>query len=150
MFIRKKIQLYFGDAPARFTLITAVASRYKFIKLDALKDIFDLSLEMVDYDKNSGFNLLSKTINPYWRLAMNALLEDPQEEFSIDDNHYADIALRMVKYMSANKEYVPPAGYSGLVINVALQIISALQSSSNTSHYGQDLSNNPGQVVHSP
>jgi len=56
---------------------------------------------------------------------MNDLLEDPQSEFFIDDNQYADIASHMVGYMSAGLAHVPPAGYPGLVINVALQIISA-------------------------
>jgi hypothetical protein len=67
-----------------------------------LRDIFDLSLEMVDDDRNSGFHLLSQPLDPYWCPAMNDLLEDPQGEFFIDDNQYADIALHMVKYMSAD------------------------------------------------
>jgi len=125
MFIRKKIRLYFGDAPARFALVVAVASNHEALGLSSLRDIFDLSLEMVDNDKISGFKLLSKSLDSYWCPAMNDLLEDPQGEFFIDDNHYADIALQMVKYMSADLEYVPSAGYPDLVINVALQIISA-------------------------
>jgi hypothetical protein len=144
MFNRKKIQLYFGDAPARFALVAAVASDHEVIDLGPLREIFDLSLEMVDDDKSSGFNLLSELLDPYWCLAMNDLLEDPQGEFFIDDNQYADIALHMVKYMSANLEHVPSAGYPDLVINVALQIIFTLQSFSNTSHYGQGLFKYPG------
>jgi hypothetical protein len=111
MFFRKKIQLYFGDTPTRFALIVAVASDHKarFQDLGALKDIFDLSLEMVNNDRNSGFNLLSRSeLDPYWCPAMNDLLEDSQGEFFIDDNQYADIALHMVKYsMSVNLKYVP-------------------------------------------
>jgi len=79
---------------------------------------------MVDDDRNSGFKLLSEYLDSYWCPAMNDLLEDPQGEFFIDDNQYADIALYMVKYMSADSEYAPPAGYPDLVINVALQITS--------------------------
>jgi len=144
MFIRKKIQLYFGHAPARFALVAAIASDHKVVYLHALGDIFDLSLEMVNDDRNSGFKLLSEPLDLYWCPAMKDLLEDPQGEFFIDDNQYADIALHMVKYMTADSKYVPSAGYSDLVINVALQIISALQNFSHTSHYGQDLSKNPG------
>jgi len=132
MFIRKKIQLYFGDAPARFALVAAIASDNKITYLGALRDVFDLSLEMVDDDRSSGFRLLSKFLDPDWSPAMNDLLNDPQGEFFIDDNQYADIALHMVKYMSADLEYVPPAGYPDLIINVALQIISVWQSLSNT------------------
>jgi hypothetical protein len=125
MFIRKKIQLYFGDAPARFALVAAaVASQYQFEDLSALRDIFNLSLEMVDVDRNSGFKLLSEFLGSSLCWVIKALLKDPQGEFFIDDNQYADIALHMVKYMSADSEYVPPAGYPDLVINVALQIIS--------------------------
>jgi len=112
MFIRKQIQLYFEDAPTRFALVAAVASDHKFEDLDLLVDIFDLSLEMVDDDRNSGFKLLSKSLDPYWCPAMNDLFEDPQGEFFIDDNQYADIALHMVKFMSADLEYVSPAGIS--------------------------------------
>ena len=127
MFIRKKIQLYFGDAPACFALVAAVASHHKDRGLRALKDIFDLSLQMVDGDRNGGSEFLCRWLRPFWRPAMDDLLEDPhwQGEFFIDDNHYADIALHMVKYMSADLKYVPPAGYPALVINAALQIISA-------------------------
>ena len=128
MFIQKQIQLYFGDAPARFALVAAVASDHEFRDLGPLRNISDLSLEMVDNDRNSGFKLLSEPLDAYWCPAMNDLLEDPQGEFFIDDNQYADIALHMVKYMSADLECVPPAGYPGLVINVALQIICASQS----------------------
>jgi hypothetical protein len=132
MFTRKKVQLYFADAPPRFALVAAIASNHKIRYLDPLRDIFDLSLEMVDDDRNSGFKLLSEPLDPYWCPAMNDLLEDPRGEFFIDDNQYADIALYMVKYMSANSEYVPPAGYSDLVINIALHwIISSLQRLSN-------------------
>jgi hypothetical protein len=144
MFIRKKIQLYFRDAPARFALVVAVASDHRVRDLSALRDIFDLSLEMVDDDRNSGFKLLSKLLDPYWCPAMKDLLEDPQGEFFIDDNQHADIALHMVKYLSVNFVYVPPTGYPDLVINVALKIISAFQSSYNTRHYDQHLSKNPG------
>ena len=126
MFIRKKIQLYFGDAPARFALVAAVAWDHQDVGLGALRDIFDLSLEMVDDDRNSGFDLLSEPLDPYWCAAMNDLLEDPQGEFFIDDNEYAVIALHMVRYMSADSGYVPPARYPDLVINVALQIIQRL------------------------
>ena len=125
MILRKKIQLYFGDAAARFALVAAIASDHKVRYLDELTDIFDLSLEMVVDDKNSGFNLLSGLLDPHWCLAMNDLLEDPQGEFFIDDNQYADIALHMVKYMSTDLKCVPPAGYLDLVINIALQIIFA-------------------------
>jgi hypothetical protein len=146
MFIRNKIQRYFGDALARFALVVAVSVDHEVTSLDALREIFDLSLEMVDYDRNSGFKLLSKRLDPYWCPAMNDLLEDPQGEFFIDDNQYADIALHIVKYMSTDSKYVPPAGYPDLVINVTLQIISYFSS---TWHYSRDVSNNPGQVVHS-
>jgi hypothetical protein len=129
MFFRKTIQLYFGGTPTRFALVVAVASDLEAGVLDALRDMLDPSLEMVDHVTNSGFELLSKFSHPYWRTVMNDLLEDPQGEFFIDDNQYADIALHMVKYMSADLKYVPPAGYPALVINVALQIISTLQSS---------------------
>ena len=124
MLIRKKIQPYFREAPARFALVAAVASDYGVRDLGPLRDVFDLSLKIVDYDKNSGFKLLSELLDPYWCPAMNDLLEDPQGEFFIDDNQYAGIALHMVKYMSADLEYVLPAGYPNLVINVALQITS--------------------------
>ena len=120
MFFRETIQLYFGDAPARFALVAAVVSDNEAIYLGRLRDIFDLSLEMVNYDRNSGFQFLSKMLDLCWFPAMNDLLEDPRGEFFIDDNQYADIALHMVKYMSANLEYVPPAGYVDLVIEVAL------------------------------
>jgi hypothetical protein len=122
MFIRKQIQQYFGDAPARFALVAAIASDHEVRYLDALRDIFDVSLEMVDYDRSSGFNFLFGPLDPYWCPAMNDLLENPQGEFFIDDNQYADIALHMVKYMSADLKYVPPVGYPDLVIEVALQI----------------------------
>ena len=96
------------------------------MSINTLGDIFDLSPEMVDHARNSGFELLSKFLDPYWwSPVMNDLLEDPQGEFFIDDNQYADIALHMVKYMSADLKYAPPAGYPALVINAALQIISA-------------------------
>ena len=72
--------------------------------------------------------------------AMNDLLDDPHGDFFIDDNHYADIALHMVKYMYAHLEYVPPAGYPDLIINFAFQTISLLYLS-NTLH---SLSKNPG------
>ena len=121
MFIRKTIQLFFGDTPARFALVVATAWDHKvaYLDLGTLRDIFDLSLEI-----NSDFKLLSWLLDPRWCRAMKDLLDDPQGEFFIDDNQYADIALHMVKYMSANLdlEYVPPAGYPDLVINVALQI----------------------------
>jgi hypothetical protein len=112
MFIGKKIQLYFGDVPARFALVAAVASDHNVNDLSPLRDIFDLSLEMVDYDRNSGFKLLFDFLDPYWCPAMNELFEDPQGEFFIDDNQYADIALHMMKYMSADLEYVPPCWIS--------------------------------------
>jgi hypothetical protein len=107
----------------------AVALNHELRDLRPLRDIFDLSLEMVDDDRNSGFKLLSKPLDLYRCPAMKDLLEDLQGEFFIDDNQYADIALHMVKYMSTDLdlEYVPPAGYPDLVINVVLQIISALQ-----------------------
>jgi len=124
MFIRKKIQLYFRDAPARFALVAAIASDHEVTYFDALRDIFDLSPGIVDDDRSSGFKFLSQSLDPYWWLAMNDLLGDPQGEFFIDDNQYADIALHMVKYMSADLEYVPLAGYPDLVSNVALQITS--------------------------
>ena len=143
MFIRKKIQLYFGDAPARFALVAAVAWDHQDVGLGALRDIFDLSLEMVDYDRNNGFNLLSRSLDPCWCPAMNDLLEDPQGEFFINDNQYANIALYMMKSMFADSKYVPPAGYPHPAINLALQIISR-QSLYNISHYGCNLSKNPG------
>ena len=149
MSIRTKIQLYFRDAPARFVFVAAVALDHTFTDLSPLRHIFDLSPEMEDDDKVVGFKLLSRASYRYWCPAMNDLLEDPQGEFFIDDNHYTDIALHMVKYMSADSEYVPPAGYPDLVINVALQIISALQNVSNSSHYDLGLSKNPGQGIHS-
>jgi hypothetical protein len=121
MFIRKKIQLYFRNPPAHFALVAAIASDHKVSRLsDALRDIFNLPFAMVDYH---GFQLLSSMLDPHWCPAMNDLLEDPQGEFFIDDNQYGDIALHLVKYMSANFKYAPPAGYPDLVINVALQII---------------------------
>jgi len=123
--IRKKIRLYFGDAPARFALVAAVASDHKFRELSPLRAIFDLSPEMVDDDKNSGFRLLYGWLDPFWCEAMNDLLDEPQGEFFIDGDQYADIALHMVEYMSADSKYVPSTGYLDLVINVALQNISA-------------------------
>jgi len=45
-----------------------------------------------------------ESLYPYWGLAMNDLLQDPQGCFFVDDNDYTDIALYLVKYMS---EYVP-------------------------------------------
>jgi hypothetical protein len=129
-------------------LVAAIASDHKarYSVLGTLRDIFGLSPEMVDNDRNSGFKFLFGSLDPYWRPAMNDLFEDPQGEYFIDDNQYADIALYMVKYMSAHPEYVPPPGYPDLVINVALQIIllSAFRSFYNTSHYGRDLSKYPG------
>ena len=146
MFIRKKIQLYFEYASARFALVAAVASDHKVIDLGPLRDIFNLSFEIIGDDRNSGFSFLSgKSLDPYWCPAMNDLLEDPQGEFFIDDNQYADIALHMAKYMSADPQYVPPAGYPDLVIEVALQIgIYFYQSLSNASDYARYLSKNPG------
>jgi len=98
---------------------------------------------MVNDDKNSGFKLLYGWLDPYWCLAMNDLLEEPQGEMFIDGDQYADIALHMVEYMFADSEYVPSAGYPDLVINIALQIISPRQSFYNTSHYCRDLSKYP-------
>jgi len=126
MFVRKQIRLYFGNELARFALVAAVASDDKVIDLRPLEDIFYLSFRMVDDDRKSGFKLLSHSFDRYWCLAMNDLLEDPQGEFFINGDQYADMSLHMVKHMSANLEYVPPAGYPDLVINVALQIVSAL------------------------
>jgi hypothetical protein len=102
-------------------LVAAIASGYHgaYKPLGPLRDIFGLSLEMIDYDRNSGFGLLFKRLDSYWCWAMTDLIEDPQGEFFIDDNQYADIALHMVKYMSAGMEYVPSAGYPVLVMNVA-------------------------------
>jgi hypothetical protein len=109
MFIRKEIRLYFGDAPARFALATAVASPNPMWNFATLWDLFDLSrLEMVDDDKISGLQLLSQPLDSFWLSEINDLLEDPQGEFFIDDNQYAGIALHMVKYMSADLKYVPP------------------------------------------
>ena len=136
--MRKKIHLYFRDAPAGFALVAAIAPGHKarYLDLGPLRDMFDLSLEMVDNDRNGGFKFLSRLPDPYWRRAMNDLFEDPQGEFFIDDNQYADIALHMVKYMSADLEYVSPTGYPDFVINVASQIISGFQRLSNTCRYG--------------
>ena len=101
--------------------------------------MFDLSLEMVDDGRNGVFQFLSRPLDSRWYPAMNDLLEDPQGEFFIDDNQYANLALYMVNcIVPANLEYVPPAGYLDLVINVTLQAYS------NVSHYAQDLSKNPG------
>jgi len=148
MFIRKKLQLYFGDVPARFALFVAITSDHKttYLHRGALGYIFGLSPEMVHNERSSSFQFLSGLFEPYWGPAMNDLLEDPQGKFFIDANQYTDIALHMVQYMSTGLPYAPPAGYPDLVINVALQIIllSTLPSFYNTSHYGRDLSKNPG------
>ena len=108
MFFRKQIQLYLGDAPTRFALVAVTASdlKVRYVGLGTLWDIFNLSLAMVNYDRSSGFNLLSGLLDPYWCRAIKDLLEEPQGEFFINDNQYADIALHMVKYMSAHLEYV--------------------------------------------
>ena len=95
-------------------MVAAVASDHEAVDLGALRDIFNLSPGMVDNDRNSGFNLLSQALDPYWCLAMNNLLGDSQGEFFIDDNQYADIALCMVKYISATLVCIPPPGQYSL------------------------------------
>ena len=107
MFIQKKIQLYFRDATARFALVVAIALDHKtrYLDLGTLGDIFDLSLEILDDDRNRSFELPSEGLDPCWCLAMKDLFEDPQGELFIDDNQYVDIAFHMVKYMSADLEY---------------------------------------------
>jgi hypothetical protein len=88
---------------------------------EPLKHIFCLSRAMVENDENRGFKLFSEFLDVYLGQALKDLLDDPQGEYFIDDNQYADIALIMVNYISAEIRYVLPIGYLGLHCNIAFQ-----------------------------
>jgi len=92
------------NAATRFALIAAIASGSdlgsKFS--EALRDIFPMSRAAVNPDR---FQRFIQTPNPYWWLALNDLLQDPQGCFFVDDDQYTDIALHVLKYMY--HRYVP-------------------------------------------
>jgi hypothetical protein len=123
--IRTELQVYFEHTPARFVFITAIVSNKTTSDYESLNHIFCLSPEMVENNKNRGFNLfLQNNIHMYLRQALNDLLDDPQEEYFVDDDQYTDIALIMINYVSANIRYVLPIGYLGLRSDIAFQVLS--------------------------
>ena len=101
--VGEEFQSQFENAATRFASIAVIAlgSELHYIYSEALGDIFPMSRVAMNQNR---FDYLMHTRNPYWRLAMNDLLQDPQGIFFVDGDQFTDTALHVVNYMS---EYVP-------------------------------------------
>lgn len=98
------MQAYAVDKPAHHFLITATIMPE--IYLTTLKYILSLSPAMLDYDQKDGFKLLSEWIDSDFQEVMKDLFEDPDGEYFVTDNQYADIALYLMHYMTEGPGFV--------------------------------------------
>jgi len=147
--IRTKLQVYFEHTPARFAFITAITSQRTGKDYWPLKTIFRVSPAMVQDDQKHGFKLFSESLDGHLAQALNDLLDDPQGDYFIDDNHYTDIALIMINHISAEIRYFLPIGYLGLRNDIAFQVFSELSFQRRSYYYGQYFAENPVKIIHS-
>ena len=129
--IRTKLQVYFEHTPVCFAFITAIVTQRTGMGrtgmcCEPLKHVFCLSRVMLENDQNHRFKLFSEFLDVYLGQALENLLDDPQGEYFIDDNQYADIALNMINYISAEIECVLPIRNLGLHNDITFQVFSDL------------------------
>ncbi|KAF8914398.1 hypothetical protein CPB84DRAFT_1841106 [Gymnopilus junonius] len=113
--IEPGLQIYSKDAVARRFLIASMymspRSGSGAVRESQLHRTFGLSNSIISADKSSyGFNLTNGCPSSF-QVVMKDLFDDPQGNFFIDENQYADTALHFMKAFTPGSQFYFPDHY---------------------------------------